>query len=49
MDTTRIRISKTLGSLLSKKIIPVVGGFAGADQHGNITTFGRVGSDSLQQ
>nr|AIF02321.1 aspartate kinase (lysC) [uncultured marine thaumarchaeote KM3_156_A10] len=45
MDTTRIRISKTLSSLLSKKIIPVVGGFAGADQHGNITTFGRGGSD----
>ena len=45
MDTTRIRISKTLGSLLSKKIIPVVGGFAGADQHGNVTTFGRGGSD----
>ena len=45
MDTTRIRISKTLGSLLSEKIIPVVGGFAGADQHGNITTFGRGGSD----
>jgi len=45
MDTTRIRISKTLSSLLSKKVIPVVGGFAGADQHGNITTFGRGGSD----
>ena len=45
MDTTRIRISKTLGSLLLKKNIPVVGGFAGADQHGNITTFGRGGSD----
>ena len=45
MDTTRIRISKTLGSLLAEKIIPVVGGFAGADQHGNITTFGRGGSD----
>jgi aspartate kinase len=45
MDTTRIRISKTIGSLLSKKTIPVVGGFAGADQHGNITTFGRGGSD----
>ena len=45
MDTTRIRISKILGSLLSKKVIPVVGGFAGADQHGNITTFGRGGSD----
>ena len=45
MDTTRIRISKILGSLLAKKIIPVVGGFAGADQHGNVTTFGRGGSD----
>ena len=45
MDTTRIRISQTLGSLLAEKIIPVVGGFAGADQHGNITTFGRGGSD----
>ena len=45
MDTTRIRISKILGSLLSKKVIPVVGCFAGADQHGNITTFGRGGSD----
>ena len=45
MDTTRIRISKTLGSLLAKKITPGVGGFAGADQHGNITTFGRGGSD----
>jgi aspartate kinase len=29
----------------SKKVIPVVGGFAGADQHGNVTTFGRGGSD----
>ena len=45
MDTTRIRIAKTLGSLLTKKAIPVVGGFAGADQHGNVTTFGRGGSD----
>jgi aspartate kinase len=25
--------------------MPVIGGFAGADQHGNITTFGRGGSD----
>ena len=45
MDTTRLRISKNIGSLLSKKIIPVIGGFAGADQHGHITTFGRGGSD----
>ena len=45
MDTTRIRVSKTAESLLTKKIIPVVGGFAGADQHGSFTTFGRGGSD----
>ncbi len=45
MDTTRLRISKTLDSLFSEKIIPVIGGFAGADQHGHVTTFGRGGSD----
>ena len=45
MDTTRIRVSKTAEPLLAKKIIPVVGGFAGADQHGSYTTFGRGGSD----
>lgn len=45
MDTTRLRVSKTLEPLLEKKVIPVIGGFAGADQHGHITTFGRGGSD----
>ena len=45
MDTTRIRVSKTAEPLLTKKIIPVVGGFAGVDQHGSFTTFGRGGSD----
>lgn len=45
MDTTKLRISKNIDSLLPKKIIPVIGGFAGSDQHGNITTFGRGGSD----
>ncbi len=45
MDTTRLRVSKTVDALFSKKIIPVVGGFAGADQHGHVTTFGRGGSD----
>ena len=45
MDTTRLRVSKTVDSLFSKKTIPVVGGFVGADQHGHITTFGRGGSD----
>lgn len=45
MDTTRLRVSTNLEPLLSKKVIPVIGGFAGADQHGYITTFGRGGSD----
>ena len=45
MDTTRLRVSKTIDPLLSKNILPIVGGFAGADQHGSITTFGRGGSD----
>ena len=45
MDTTKLRVSKTIDALLLKKTIPVVGGFAGADQHGHVTTFGRGGSD----
>ncbi len=45
MDTTRLRVSKTLDSLFEKKVIPVIGGFVGADQHGHVTTFGRGGSD----
>ena len=45
MDTTRLRTSKIVDALFSKKTIPVVGGFAGADQHGHVTTFGRGGSD----
>ena len=45
MDTTRLRVSKTLDSLFAKKIIPVIGGFCGGDQHGHTTTFGRGGSD----
>ena len=45
MDTTRLRVSKTVSALFSKKTIPVVGGFTGADQHGHVTTFGRGGSD----
>ncbi|MBI5860214.1 MAG: aspartate kinase [Nitrosarchaeum sp.] len=45
MDTTRLRVSKTIDLQFSKKTIPVIGGFTGADQHGHITTFGRGGSD----
>ena len=45
MDTTRLHVSHTIENLLQKKTMAVIGGFAGADQHGNITTFGRGGSD----
>ena len=45
IDTTRLRVSKEVDSFFLKKTIPVVGGFAGADQHGHVTTFGRGGSD----
>lgn len=45
MDTTRLHVSHKIESLSQKKMMPVIGGFAGADQHGNITTFGRGGSD----
>ncbi len=45
MDTTRLRVSKNVEEILGKKSIPVIGGFAGADQHGHVTTFGRGGSD----
>ena len=45
MDTTRLHVSHTIEDLSTKKVMPVIGGFAGADQHGNITTLGRGGSD----
>jgi len=45
MDTTRIRLSKIINEHLTKNTIPVVAGFAGADQHDHTTTFGRGGSD----
>ncbi len=45
MDTTRLHVSHIIENLLQKKAMPIIGGFAGADQHGSITTFGRGGSD----
>lgn len=45
MDTTGLRVAKNVGAVLEDGAIPVIGGFAGADQHGRITTFGRGGSD----
>jgi len=45
MDAVRRRVAENLGPLLEEKIIPVVGGFAGATEDGIITTLGRGGSD----
>lgn len=45
INTTQLRVSKNIGELFKKKYVPVIGGFAGADQHGHVTTFGRGGSD----
>ncbi len=45
MDTTKLRVHHKIEPLLSEKIIPVVTGFIGSDQNGNMTTIGRGGSD----
>jgi aspartate kinase len=45
MDTTRLRVVHKIEPLLSSNVIPLVTGFIGADQNGNITTIGRGGSD----
>ena len=45
MDTTKLRVSHKLEPMLKQDIVPVVAGFMGADQYGNITTIGRGGSD----
>src|SRR5690242_11357102 len=45
MDTTKLRLEHKLEPLLEKDIVPVITGFIGADQNGNVTTIGRGGSD----
>ncbi|MEM4357247.1 MAG: aspartate kinase [Candidatus Nitrosocaldus sp.] len=45
MDTTRLRVRHKILSMLEHGTVPVVTGFIGSDQHGNITTLGRGGSD----
>jgi aspartate kinase len=45
IDTTKLRMSHKLEPLLKQDVVPVVAGFIGADQYGNITTIGRGGSD----
>ncbi len=45
MDTTKLRVSNKIMSMLKNGIIPVITGFVAADQNGNLTTLGRGGSD----
>ena len=45
MDTTKLRVRHKIEPLIAEKIIPVITGFIGCDQNGNITTIGRGGSD----
>ncbi|MEE8113086.1 MAG: aspartate kinase, partial [Nitrososphaerales archaeon] len=45
MNITKHRVKKTLSPLLEENIIPVVTGFNGVTQHGEISTIGRGGSD----
>jgi aspartate kinase len=45
IDTTKIRVKYNIDPLLKENKIPVITGFIGADQNGNITTLGRSGSD----
>src|SRR5919202_5962034 len=45
MDTTKLKVSHKLEPMLKQDVVPVVTGFIGADQYGNVTTIGRGGSD----
>jgi aspartate kinase len=45
MDTTKLRVHHKIEPLLQQNIIPLITGFIGCDQNGNITTIGRGGSD----
>jgi len=45
MDKTRLRSQARLQPLLEKGIVPVVTGFLGATEEGQLTTLGRGGSD----
>lgn len=45
MDTTKLRLKHNIEPILHSNKIPVITGFIGADQNGNVTTLGRGGSD----
>ncbi len=44
-DITRMKLSARLKPKLDEGVVPVVAGFTGATQHGDVTTLGRGGSD----
>lgn len=45
MDRTRVRCQERLGPMLRRNVVPVVTGFIGATEDGELTTLGRGGSD----
>jgi aspartate kinase len=45
MDATQTRVSESLLPIFKSKVIPVVTGFIGATEDGDVTTLGRGGSD----
>ena len=45
INVTRQKVLKTLGPLLDNGVVPVVAGFIGSTQNGEISTIGRGGSD----
>jgi aspartate kinase len=45
MDITRQKVKNTIEPILAKGVIPVLTGFIGATQNGDISTIGRGGSD----
>ncbi|MBI2126865.1 MAG: aspartate kinase [Thaumarchaeota archaeon] len=45
INVTRQKVLKTLGPLLDNGVVPVVTGFIGSTQNGEISTIGRGGSD----
>ena len=46
LEETRKRAMKYIDPLLKKGIVPVICGFLGTDDNGNVTTIGRGGSDT---
>jgi aspartate kinase len=45
MDVTKMKVGPRLAPLMAGGVVPVVAGFTGIDQHGDVTTLGRGGSD----